>query len=178
MATIKCGTEEMVTIGEVPAIGTISPDFTVCNSDFVLFNLTEDYKNQHVVLFVIPSLDTATCVECLNHLSQIEKDKKMNYLVITSDTPFALKRLSASFPFSFEYICSDMVLKEFGQQYNVRIGSGPLTSLLARAVFVLDHEHKIAHVDLSDDIAVPINYELLETKIDEVMQQQIEHSKV
>lgn len=177
MAIIRCGNEEMVTIGEVPKVGEASPDFTVCNSDFVLFNLAEDFQNQHLVLFVIPSLDTSTCVACIKHFARVEQEKKMNYLVITSDTPFALKRLGSAFPFEFQYVCSDMILQSLGLQYNLQIARGPLTSFLARSVFVLDPNHKITHVDISDDITKPIDYDLLETKIDEVLQLQAEQDR-
>ena len=61
-----------------------------------------------------------------------------------------------------------MVLQEFGTRYNIRIATGPLTSFLARSVFVLDKTHTITHVDLAEDISIPVNSELLESKIDEL----------
>lgn len=50
-----------------------------------------------------------------------------------------------------------------------RVATGPLTSFLARSVFVFDKNHIITHVDLAEDISIPINYELMEAKIDEVL---------
>ncbi len=168
MAIIKCGTEEMITIGEVPSIGNRAPNFSVCNSDFETFNLESDFKDKPLVVFIIPCLDTSTCVACIKHFSRIVEEKKCNYLVITSDTPFALKRQAKAFSFDFKYVCSDMVLQEFGTRYNIRIATGPLTSFLARSVFVLDKTHTITHVDLAEDISIPVNSELLESKIDEL----------
>lgn len=169
MAIIKCGDDEMITIGEVPAVGNAAPNFTVCNSEFETFNLETDFKGKSLVVFVVPCLDTSTCVACIKHFARVVDEKKCNYLVVTSDTPFALKRQAKAFPFDFKYVCSDMVLREFGTHYNIRVASGPLTSFLARSVFVINKNHIITHVDLSADISTPINYELMEQKINEIL---------
>lgn len=169
MAIIKCGNEEIITIGEVPAVGNAAPNFTVCNSEFETFELEANFKGKSLVVFVIPCLDTSTCVACIKHFARVVAEKKCNYLVVTSDTPFALKRQAKAFPFDFKFVCSDMVLQQFGTRYNIRIAAGPLASFLARSVFILDKQHTLTHIDLSSDISIPVNYELMEQKIDEIL---------
>lgn len=168
MTTISCGESIIETIGDEPTVGSLSPNFQVCNGDFKRFILNEDFKDKPLVIFTIPSLDTMTCMLCLKHFSRLAKEKKYNYLVVSSDTPFALKRLTADLPFSPEFICTDMVLRELGIAYNLLIKSGPLASFIARAVFVLTKEHKIHYAELSGDITAPIDYEKLEKATAEV----------
>jgi peroxiredoxin len=166
MTVIKCRKASLETIGDVLVAGSKSPNFTVCNGDFRLFNLNTDFKDKALVLFVIPSLDTETCMLCFNHFLQLVTQKKVNYLVITSDTPFAIKRITAKLPFNPEYVCTDMVLREFGPQYNLIVKSGPLASFLARSVFILNKVHEIQYAEVSNDIVLPINYQRLEEEID------------
>lgn len=166
MTKVKCGNNEIETLGEILGVGEKSPDFSVCNGNFDLFNLSHDFKDKPVILFVIPSLDTKTCMACLHHFAKINEQRTLNYLVITSDTPFALRRITDALPFEKKFICTDMVLKEFGQAYNTQIASGPLCSFLLRSVFVLDKTHTIQYTDVSKDITLPIDYQKLETAID------------
>jgi thiol peroxidase len=166
MSIIKCRNTPIETIGDAPSVGTYSPNFSVCNGDFRLFNLNKDFKDKPLVIFVLPSVDTSTCMLCLHHFSELAIQKKINYLIITSDTPFALKRITTNLPFNTKYVCTDMVLREFGTRYGVLVKSGPLESFVARSVFVLDKNHQIKYVELAADISEPINYEVLENEID------------
>ena len=168
MAHIQCGETSIQTIGDLPQKGSLSPNFSVCNGQFRRFNLADDFDNKPLVLFTIPSIDTLTCMKCLHHFSQVADEKQINYLIVTSDTPFALQRLTANLPLNAEYVCTDMVLRELGLAYNLLIKSGPITSFLARAVFVLSKEHKIKYVELANDITSPINYPRMEEAIDRI----------
>jgi thioredoxin-dependent peroxiredoxin len=165
MPIIKCDDSFIETIGSPPLINSTSPNISVCNGDFRLFNLKDDFEDQAIVLFIIPSLDTSTCMACLKHFSRLAIEKKLTYLIITSDTPFALKRITNTLPFNSEYVCSDMVLKELGTMYNLLIRSGPLASFVARSVFVLDKKHTIKYFEICQDISNPIDYKKLDHEI-------------
>ena len=54
---------------------------------------------------------------------------------------------------------SDHRTVEFGKAYGVLIKGGPLDRFLARAVFVVGKDNKLAHVEYVPEIAQEPNYE-------------------
>ena len=80
------------TYGNIPAVGTQAPEFTLTSNSLEDIKLT-DYKGKRVVLNVFPSLDTAVCAMSVRRFNQ-EAAKLDNTVVIcvSMDLPFAQSR--------------------------------------------------------------------------------------
>jgi len=75
------------------------------------------------------------------------------------DLPFAQKRWCAAAGVDAVKTLSDFRDRSFGQSYGVLIKEGPLAGLDARAVFVIDKEGVVRHVEYVKEITTEPNYE-------------------
>ena len=60
MAEITLGGNPIHTLGELPAVGTKAPDFSLTANDLSVKSLA-DFSGKKVVLNIFPSIDTSTC---------------------------------------------------------------------------------------------------------------------
>ena len=60
MAQVTLKGNPVQTIGNLPAVGTDAPGFTLVNKELQEISL-KDYAGQKVVLNIFPSVDTPTC---------------------------------------------------------------------------------------------------------------------
>src|SRR5690625_8042873 len=60
MAQITLDGNPINTVGELPAVGSQAPGFTLVDSEFGEISL-EDFRGKRVVLNIFPSLDTGDC---------------------------------------------------------------------------------------------------------------------
>jgi len=78
---------------------------------------------------------------------------------VSMDLPFAQKRWCAAANASSVKPLSDFRGQTFGQTYGVVIKDGPLAGLDARAVFVVDKQGVVRHVEYVKEITSEPNYE-------------------
>jgi len=92
MATITLKGNPIETAGNLPAIGSQAPAFTLTRTD--LSNCSQDdFAGKTVVLNIFPSIDTSVCaasVRRFNAEAILQKDTVV--LCISADLPFAHKR--------------------------------------------------------------------------------------
>lgn len=144
--------------GEFPQVGKKAPAFTLVGQDLQEATL-ETFKGKKKILNVFVSIDTPVCSKSL-HTFQKQAQALPDVVVanISLDLPFAAKRFC-----SVEKVDGVVTLSAFrstfGKDYGLEIAEGPLKGLLARAVFVLDKENKILHLELVPEIAQEPNYE-------------------
>ena len=60
MATTNFKGQPVKLIGEFIQVGKVAPDFELAKSDLSSFSL-EDLKGKHIVLNILPSMDTGVC---------------------------------------------------------------------------------------------------------------------
>jgi thiol peroxidase len=109
---------------------------------------------------VVPSLDTGVCstqTKKFNEALAALKDKVACY-TFSLDLPFAQKRFCDTEGITNLESLSDVHDHSFGQNYGVLIEGLPLP-LLTRAVFVLDRNGTIAHVEYVPEVTSQPNYD-------------------
>ena len=80
-------------------------------------------------------------------------------LCISADLPFAQKRFCGAEGIDKVEMLSLMRGRGFAKDYGLLIENGPLAGVTARAVVVLDGEHKVLHAELVSEIGNEPDYE-------------------
>ncbi|VXC35769.1 lipid hydroperoxide peroxidase [Flavobacterium sp. 9AF] len=159
MATVTLGGNPIHTSGELPKVGTQSPDFTLVKTDLSTIKLS-DFAGTKLVLNIFPSVDTGTCaasVRAFNEkASQLENTK---VLCISRDLPFAQKRFCGAEGLENVINLSDFNSGSFGKEYGLEIIEGPLSGLHSRVVIILDEKGTVKYTEQVAEIANEPNYE-------------------
>jgi thiol peroxidase len=159
MSVITLKGNPINTIGQLPEVGTFAPEFKLTANDLSDKSLT-DYASREVVLNIFPSLDTATCAMSVRRFNA-EATNLNNAIVlcISRDLPFAQARFCGAEGLINVITLSQMKDMNFGKEYGVEMIDGPLASLFARAVIILDENGKIIYTELVPEIAQEPDYE-------------------
>ena len=119
-----------------------------------------DGRGKVVILSSVPSLDTPVCdTETRRFNQEVGKLGGVEVWTISMDLPFAQKRWCAAAGVNAVRTLSDFRDRAFGQNYGVLIKEGPLAGLDARAVFVIDKDGIVRHVEYVKEITTEPNYE-------------------
>ena len=145
--------------GELPQTGTQAPEFTLTAGDLSDATLAT-FAGKRKVLNIFPSVDTPTCATSVRKFNaQANEVANTVVLCISSDLPFAQARFCGSEGLENVKNLSDFRSAAFSQDYGVDIVDGPLRSLTARAVVVLDENNNVLHSELVSEIGHEPNYE-------------------
>lgn len=159
MAKTALKGNEVNTVGDLPTVGSVAPDFKLVKSDLSEVSLS-DYKGQKVILNIYPSVDTGTCamstVRFNKEAASLENTK---IVCISNDLPFAFGRYCAAEGIDNLDTLSNFRDQAFGNDYGVKMADGPLKGLCARAIVVVDEEGKVTHSQLVPEIVDEPNYE-------------------
>jgi thiol peroxidase len=159
MATVTLKGNPIETIGELPAIGSQAPEFTLVKSDLSDLSL-DQFKGARVILNIFPSLDTAVCAASVRRFN-VEAAKLPNTKVvcISKDLPFAHTRFCTTEGIANVVSASEFRSNSFGKSYGVMITNGPLQGLMARSVVVVDEMGKVVYTELVPEITQEPDYE-------------------
>ena len=159
MAQVYLKGNPVETVGELPAVGTQAPDFTLTKTDLSNVRLN-DFIGQSVVLNIFPSIDTPVCAMSVRRFNK-EADNLENttILCISADLPFSHERFCEIEELDDVMALSVFRSPEFGRDYGVTISSGPLTGLLSRAIVIIDPAGKIIYTEQVQEISQQPNYE-------------------
>ncbi len=158
MATVTLKGNPINTSGNLPAVGSAAPDFTLVKTDLSAVSL-KDLAGQTVVLSIFPSVDTPTCAASVRRFNaELEKLGSVTVLCASADLPFAHKRFCGAEGLDRVHGVSDLRDKDFGKRYGVSIVDGPLAGLLARAVVVIGGDGKVKHSQLVAEVADEPDY--------------------
>ena len=138
--------------------GDSAPEFTCVGAGLSVVTLAETAGKARL-FNVVPSLDTPVCNKQTKRFAEELKslgDKVAAYTV-SLDLPFAQARFCTEASIENLKNLSDVHDHSFGEHYGVLISSLPIP-LLARAIFVVDTQNKITHVELVPEIATEPNY--------------------
>ena len=146
------------TNGELPAVGSSAPGFSLVGSD--LSEITADsLTGKKVVLNIFPSIDTPTCaasVRTFNERAAGRDDTVV--LCVSEDLPFAAGRFCGAE--GIENVKTGSGFRgSFADDYGVRLQDGPLAGLTARSVVVLDANGTVVHTQLVGEIADEPDYD-------------------
>ncbi|NKF22408.1 thiol peroxidase [Solimonas marina] len=159
MATITLRGNPVHTAGDLPAVGSKAPGFSLVGADLKDIALSA-YVGQRKILNIFPSVDTPTCAMSVRQFNQ-RAAALANTVVccISADLPFAQKRFCGAEGLDKVVMLSTLRSAAFGQDYGVEIADGPMAGLMARAVIVLDGNDTVLHAELVGEIANEPDYE-------------------
>jgi thiol peroxidase len=159
MAEITFKSSPVHTSGDLPKVGAKAPDFTLVDGELKEHSL-KDFHGKRKILSIVPSLDTAVCSLSAKKFNEaIKKHPEAQVLVISTDSPFAQKRVCSQEDLKNITTLSLIRSKDFAKNYGVLIQDGPLAGLCARAVLVLDEQDKVLYTELVSEITHEPNYE-------------------
>ncbi len=158
MANITFKGNPVQTVGNLPAVGTAAPDFTLVSGELADVSLS-DFKGKNVVLNIFPSLDTGVCAASVRRFNK-EATGLNNTVVlgISADLPFASGRFCSAEGIENVITLSTFRDNAFGNDYGLLMSDGPLNGLLARAVVVVNPEGEVVYTELVPEIAQEPDY--------------------
>ena len=158
MAEITLRGNPIHTIGDLPAVGSPAPAFTLTGGD--LSDVTAgDFAGKSLVLNIFPSIDTGVCaasVRAFNEKAGGRQDASV--LNVSNDLPFAQTRFCGAE--GIENVTSASAFRsDFGSEYGVTITDGPLAGLLSRAVVVVDPDGVVSYTEQVPEIGQEPDYD-------------------
>jgi len=148
MAKITLKGNPVNTSGNLPAKGSIAPEFKLVKSDLSNLSLSE-LKGKKLILNIFPSLDTSTCATSVRKFNQLAAGKPNTVvLAISKDLPFAHGRFCTTEGIKNVTTLSGFRDSTFGKAYGIDIIDGPLAGLYGRSIVVIDEKGKVVYTEL------------------------------
>jgi thiol peroxidase len=145
--------------GTVLKVGDSAPDFSLQSTGLEEITLANSAGKTRIIA-TVPSLDTGVCSEETKKFNEMAKSNPgVEILVVSMDLPFAIKRWCGAEGVSNVNTLSAHRCTKFAEDYGVLLSEGVLDRLLIRAVFVVDGQGKIKHVEYVKEITDHPNYE-------------------
>ena len=92
MASVTLQGNAMNTNGDLPAVGSAAPDFSLANGDLQDVGLA-DFSGRKKLLNIVPSLDTPTCAISTRKFNEYaDEHPDAVVLIVSADLPFAQGR--------------------------------------------------------------------------------------
>lgn len=158
MAQITLRGNPFNTVGDLPTAGAPAPGYALTGGD--LGDVTDtDRTGQRVVLNIFPSIDTPVCATSVRRFNELAAGlDNTEVLCVSKDLPFAQGRFCGAE--GIENLTTASAFRSsFGDDFGVTIADGPMATLLARAVVVIDENGTVAHSELVPEIADEPDYD-------------------
>jgi thiol peroxidase len=157
MAQITMRGNPINTVGELPAVGSPAPGFTLTGTDLGEVSNSQ-FRGNAVLLNIFPSVDTPVCATSVRTFNERVAAGGVSVLCVSNDLPFAQTRFCGAE--GIENVAMASAFRDgFGKDYGVAIADGPFAGLLARAIVVIDADGNIAYTELVPEIAQEPNYD-------------------
>ncbi len=119
---VKANDKYITLLGTQVSVGEKAPDFKVVDKNFLPVQLT-DFKDQTILISVVPSLDTGVCsIQTKRFNEEAAKlPSNITLLTISNDLPFAQKRFCKVEGVDQIKVLSDSVWRNFGENYGLII---------------------------------------------------------
>ncbi len=155
--TFKGGPVEVA--GTVLKAGDAAPEFSLQSTGLEEVTLAQSAGKPRIIA-TVPSLDTGVCSEETKKFNDMAKSNAgVDILVVSMDLPFAIKRWCGAEGVDNVQTLSAHRCTKFAEDYGVLLSGGVLDRLLIRAVFVVDGQGKLTHVEYVKEITDHPNYE-------------------
>ena len=158
MAEITFRGNPIHTVGDLPAVGSPAPSFTITGMDLADVSVG-DFAGQNLVLNIFPSIDTQVCATSVRTFNEraaaLEGTTVLN---VSADLPFALGRFCGAE--GIENVKTASTFRsDFGDNYGVKIGEGPLSGLMSRAVVVVNSDGVVTYTEQVPEIGQEPDYD-------------------
>ena len=148
------------TNGDLPAVGSVAPDFSSLIDGKLGAVTLGDYAGKKKLLNIVPSLDTATCATSTRQFNEkASQHQDTVVLVISADLPFAQGRFCSAEGLDNVIPLSLMRSKKCAKDYGILLVDGPLEGVTGRAVVVLDKDNKVIYTQLVGEITEEPDYD-------------------
>jgi thiol peroxidase len=159
MADITLGGNAIHTSGELPAVGSVAPEYTLVAGDLSTIT-SADFAGQRVVLNIFPSVNTGVCAASVRHFNELASSlDNTTVLCVSADLPFAAAQFCGAEGLDNVKTGSVFRSPAFGEAYGVTIVDGAFAGLLSRAVVVIDADGKVAYTEQVPEIGQEPDYD-------------------
>lgn len=143
--------------GPALQVGAKAPvDFTLSANDLSIVQGKDLQKTPRIISTVL-SLDTSVCdFETRRFNEEAARIPDVKVFTISMDLPFAQRRWCGAAGISAVQTLSDFKERNFGRAYGVW---SPALGLLARAVFVVDKDDTLRHVEYVSEMSQQPNFD-------------------
>jgi len=146
----------MTLIGAELKTGDKAPDFQAVDDGLKPVNL-ESTGHGVRIFSVVPSLDTPVCdAQTKRFNDEAGKLPELKIYTVSMDLPFAQKRWCGAYGVDNVKMISDHRTGSFGESYGTLIKELHIHS---RAIFVLDKDNTVQHVEYVKEVGDHPNYE-------------------
>jgi thiol peroxidase len=157
MAQITLRGNSINTVGDLPAVGSPAPAFTLTGSDLGPVS-NEQFGGKAVLLNIFPSVDTPVCAASVRTFNERVGSSGASVVCVSKDLPFAQKRFCGAE--GTENVTTASAFRDsFGEDYGVTITDGPMAGLLARAIVVIGADGNVTYTELVPEIAEEPDYD-------------------
>ncbi|MGM0218404.1 thiol peroxidase [Enterococcus sp. AZ126] len=145
--------EEVEIIGVQPEVGVKAPDFSLKNLSDEVIKLS-DFTGTPVLISVVPDIDTRICsLQTKRFNQEAGKVEGVKFITISNNTKEEQENWCAAEGVDMEILHDTE--GTFGQAYGLFI---PAMGRLARSIFVINKEGKIAYEVISTEISEEPDY--------------------
>ena len=161
MATVTFKNDTVCNLaGNEVNVGDKAPEVTVVNCDPMLQDEKVGGEGKVQLVIAVPSLDTGVCdAETRRFNTEAAALDGVEVVTVSMDLPFAAARWCGAAGIDNIKVCSDFRNKDFGNAYGVLLADGPLAGVLARVIFVIGKDGKVAYKQVVPEITSEPNYE-------------------
>lgn len=157
MAQITLHGNAINTIGELPAVGSAAPGFTLTGTDLAPVS-ADQFRGKPLLLNIFPSVDTPVCASSVRTFNERAAAGGASVLCVSKDLPFAQKRFCGAE--EIERVQTASAFRDtFGEDYGITIADGPMAGLLARAVVVIGADGNVTYTELVPEIGQEPDYD-------------------
>jgi thiol peroxidase len=159
MAKTKLGEVVVNTNGELPAVGSVAPDFSLTAIDLSDKSM-KDYAGKNVVMNIFPSVDTRVCAMSVREFNKRAASlSDVVVLCISKDLPFAQKRFCGAEGIENVIMLSEFRNERYSSNYGVKMMEGGMTGLFARCVVVIGKDGKVKYTEMVPVIGQEPDYD-------------------
>lgn len=146
---VKFGQLDLTVDGKKLNIDDKAPNFKGKVEDLSGYDFYESEEGKVKIISAVPSLDTSICELQTFLLSKNEDNfpEDLSVITISNDLPFAQKRFEKEKDISKVKLVSDYLYEDFAKKYSLFINE---LKLVNRAIFVVDKDNIIRHVEYLD----------------------------
>ncbi|MFY9921759.1 MAG: thiol peroxidase [Mycobacterium sp.] len=157
MAQITLRGNPINTVGELPAVRSQAPGFSLTGTD--LGTVSDDqFRGKPLLLNIFPSVDTPVCASSVRTFNERAAATGLTVVCVSNDLPFAQKRFCGAE--EIENVVTASAFRDgFGEDYGVTIVDGSMAGLLARAVVVVGANGDVLYSELVPEIAQEPDYD-------------------
>src|ERR687890_766688 len=150
MATTQLGENTVHTVGDLPAVGSTAPDFTLTGTDMADVTKT---AGKRTVLNIFPSIGTGVCEAGVRRFNELAAGlDNTEVICVSQDLPFAMAAFCGAEGIE-NVVVGSAFRSGFGTDYGVTMADGAWRGLLARSVIVLDEDGTVLHSQLTSAIS-------------------------